>query len=169
MPDMAAAIDRVVLWMVSGLAGADLETACVAKLSVDPAEVKAVIAEARKRLTLAAEYNRDEMLGTALTRLNDLYSRCIRAGSDGGGPNLAKALDVQKEINRIAGFHKAASGAEGGEDSLSESASELAAIALHLMPLALAAESYPLREHARLAAQRIKELESSQPAKEIRT
>ena len=29
-------IDRVLLWMVSGLAGADLETACVAKLEVDP-------------------------------------------------------------------------------------------------------------------------------------
>ncbi|MBE3133654.1 MAG: hypothetical protein IMZ55_09280 [Acidobacteria bacterium] len=159
-------MDRVVLWMVSGLSGADLETACVSKLGVDPAQVKDVIAEARKRLTLAAEYNRDEMLGTALTRLNDLYSRCIRAGSDGIGPNLAKALDVQREINRIAGFHKASFTPEAGEDTLSESASELAAVATHLLPLALAAESYPLREHARLAAQRIKELESSQPVKE---
>ena len=61
-------IERVLLWMVSGLAGADLENACVAKLDVDPASVKAVVAEARKRLTLAAEYNRDELLGTALTR-----------------------------------------------------------------------------------------------------
>ena len=98
-------IERVLLWMVSGLSGADLETACVAKLDVDPSLVKDVIAEARKRLTLAAEYNRDELLGTALTRLNDLYSRCIRAGADGNGPNLAKALDVQREINRLAGLH----------------------------------------------------------------
>ena len=34
-------IERVLLWMVSGLAGADLETACIAKLDVDPAQVKA--------------------------------------------------------------------------------------------------------------------------------
>ena len=101
----ASTIERVIIWMVSGMAGADLESACVAKLDVDPAQVKIVIAEARKRLTLAAEYNRNEMLGTALTRLNDIYARCIRAGADGNGPNLAKALDVQKEINRLAGLY----------------------------------------------------------------
>ena len=101
----ASTIERVLLWMVSGLSGADLENACIAKLNVDPAQVKAVIDQARKQLTLAAEYNRNEMLGTALTRLNDIYSRCIRAGADGNGPNLAKALDVQKEINRLAGLY----------------------------------------------------------------
>lgn len=151
-------IDRVLLWMVSGLAGADLETACVAKLDVDPAHVKAVIAEARKRLTLAAEYNRDELLGTALTRLNDLYSRCIRAGADGNGPNLAKALDVQRELNRLTGLYRPAS--IQSLDNSSESADELAAVSEYLLPLALTSESYPLREHARLAAQRIAELEA---------
>jgi hypothetical protein len=105
----ASTIERVLLWMVSGLSGADLETACIAKLQVDPSQVKAVIAEARKQLTLAAEYNRNEMIGTALTRLNDIYARCIRAGAEGSGPNLAKALDVQKEINRLAGLYPNAS------------------------------------------------------------
>jgi hypothetical protein len=112
--------------MVSGLSGADLESACVAKLNVDPAQVKAVIGEARKQLTLAAEYNRNEMLGTALTRLNDIYARCIRAGADGNGPNLAKALDVQKEINRLAGLYPDSSaagqsdgiGTQAGDDDL---------------------------------------------------
>jgi hypothetical protein len=104
-------IERVLLWMVSGLSGADLETACIAKLNVDPAEVQGIIAEARKKLTLAAEYNRNEMLGTALTRLNDIYARCIRAGAEGSGPNLAKALDVQKEINRLAGLYPGSSSA----------------------------------------------------------
>jgi hypothetical protein len=155
-------IERVLLWMVSGLSGADLETACVAKLDVDPALVKDVIAEARKRLTLAAEYNRDELLGTALTRLNDLYSRCIRAGADGNGPNLAKALDVQREINRLVGLYRQTSllpgqGAEGGESS-----DELRAIGEHLLPLGLADENHPLREHARLAAQSIRERQTTQ-------
>lgn len=152
-------IERVLLWMVSGLAGADLENACIAKLSVDPSQVKAVIAEARKRLTLAAEYNRDELLGTALTRLNDLYSRCIRAGTDGNGPNLAKALDVQREINRLTGLYRQPSlvGLDAGS---SEATEELAAVGEYLLPLALTSESYPMREHARLAVQRIAELEA---------
>ena len=152
-------IDRVLLWMVSGLEGADLETACVAKLDVDPAQVKAVIAEARKRLTLAAEYNRDELLGTALTRLNDLYSRCIRAGADGNGPNLAKALDVQREINRLTGLYRQPSLA-GLDSADGESADELAAVGEYLLPLHLTSDSYPLREHARLAAQKIAQLEA---------
>ena len=163
---MNESVDTVLLWMIGGLAGSNLENACMGKLSVDPAQAKELIAEARKRLTLAAEYNRDEMLGTALTRLNDLYSRCIRAGGDGIGPNLAKALDVQKEINRIAGFHKTGEPSGPGDESMSESAAELAAVASQLLPLGLAAESYPVREHARLAAQRIKELENTQPHKE---
>ena len=152
--------DRVLLWMVSGLSGADLESACIAKLDVPAENVKAVIAEARKRLTLAAEYNRDEMLGTALTRLNDLYGRCIRAGADGNGPNLAKALDVQREINRLAGLYRGTGplAPDGANTAESEAGAELAAIGEYLLPLALADETYPLREHARLAVMRIQEL-----------
>jgi hypothetical protein len=75
-------VDRMLLCTVRGLAGAHVKAACVAKLEVDPAAVKAAIAKTRKRLTLAAEYNRNELLGAALTRLNDLYGWCIRAGAD---------------------------------------------------------------------------------------
>lgn len=153
-------LDRVIIWMVSGLSGADLENACIAKLDVDPAQVRAVVAEARKRLTLAAEYNRDELLGTALTRLNDLYSRCIRAGNDGSGPNLAKALDVQKELNRLTGLYRP-TGLLAQEHGSSEADEELDAIGRYLLPLALASENYPLREHARLAAQRISEIKGN--------
>ena len=151
--------DRVIIWMVSGLSGADLESACIAKLNVPPENVKAVIADARKRLTLAAEYNRDEMLGTALTRLNDLYGRCIRQ-TDG----WVKALDVQREINRLAGLYRGtgplAPDSSGTADA--EATAELSAIGDYLLPLALADETYPLREHARLAVCRIQELSRNQ-------
>ena len=100
------------------------------------------------------------MLGTALTRLNDLYGRCIRAGADGNGPNLAKALDVQREINRLAGLYRGtgplAPDTSGTVES--EAGAELAAIGEYLLPLALADETYPLREHARLAVMRIQKL-----------
>jgi hypothetical protein len=150
-------VDRVLLWMVSGLSGNDLVNACIAKLEVDPAQVKGVIDEARKRLTVAADYNRDELLGTALTRLNDLYARCIRQVAD-GNPNLGKALDVQREINRLVGLYRQPSlPPSGGSEGGGETSDELAAVAEHLLPLGLADEHLPLREHARLAAQRIRE------------
>jgi len=146
-------IERVLLWMISGMAPASLENAIISKLRVDPTHVKGLISEARKRLTLAAEYNRDEMLGTALSRLNDLYARCFL----GDGVNLAKALDVQKEINRLAGLYRGP-GTTQSDGGTSEADAELAAIADYLFPLELTSPDYPIREHARLAAQRVREL-----------
>lgn len=155
---MTANVDQVVLWMVSGLTGDALANACIGKLQVDPAEVAGLIAEARKRVTLAAEYNRDELLGTSLTRLNDLYSRCIRA------QETNKALAVQKEINRVVGLQ--AKPPVGDEDAEHKGdVDEMKAIAEYLIPLGLADESYPVREHARLAAQRIRELTSALEAR----
>jgi len=145
-------VERVVLWMVSGLAGDDLENACIAKLNVEPTKVKRLIRTARKRLTLAAEYNRDELLGTAMTRLNDLYGRCIRQQDE------SKALAVQREINRLTGLYGQAGSGDGGETD--EAAEEVEAVAEQLHGLDLASLAYPLREHARLAVQRIRELEA---------
>jgi len=158
-----SAIDSVLLWMVSGLSGAKLEAACITKLGIDPPQVSAVIAEARKRLLLAADYNRDELLGTALTRLNDLYNRCIRAesgtGGNGAGPNLAKALDVQREINRLTGLYQPL-GISTQEPDDGDSFDDFEAVREHLLPLKLAGKEYPIQEHARLAVMRIEELEA---------
>lgn len=147
------ALDKVVLLMVSGMSQADLANACVTKLGIEPNEVAAVTAEARRRLTRAADYNRDEQLGTAITRMNDIYARAIRAG------DIKTALTAQREINKLMDLYREASGGYGtGEDAEDDGAqSELAAIRLHLLPLGLAAETYPLREHARIAADLIRE------------
>ena len=160
---MTSNVDQVVLWMVSGLSEAALVNACVSRLNVAADDAPALVAEARKMITLAAEYNRDELLGTALTRLNDLYSRCMAATNDKlTSPTmaLAKALSVQQEINRLTGLH-AGKGSVPDHENAAESRDELSAVAAYLYPLALAAEGYPVREHARLAAQRIRELESA--------
>ena len=153
------AVERVLLWMANGLSGEDLQAACVAKLELDPEEVQTVIAEARKRLTLAADYNRDEMLGTAITRLNTLWSRCISDRT----LDLSKALAVQREINRLGGLYRTAkaewdspTGDTNGSEGVAE---EVAAAAGYLFPLELAPAHVPLAEHARLAVLRIKELE----------
>lgn len=152
-------IETVLLLMVSGMGHAALVDACVSKLEIAPAEAEAVIAEARRKLTLAADYNRDEGIGTAVTRLNDLYARAIRA------QDIKTALAAQKELNHLQGLYREeAPGAAAGEPDAGEGdagadpdAAEIAAIRGHLMPLALAAADYPLREHARIAADIVRE------------
>jgi len=161
---MASHVDQVVLWMTaSGLSGDALVRACIDKLGVPAEKVSDLIAEARRRITLAAEQGRDELLGTALTRLNDLYARCMIAASDGStSPTvaLAKALAVQQEINRLTGLH-AGRADESPAEGAAELREELDAVAAYLVPLGLAEPDYPVREHARLAAQRIRELEQA--------
>lgn len=147
-------LEKIVLLMVSGMSQADLENACVMKLAIEPERVASAVAEARRRLTRAADYNRDEQLGTAITRMNDLYARAVRTG------DLKTALTAQREINKLMDLYREATGArdEDDEDADQEGAeAELAAIRRHLLPLGLAAESYPLREHARIAADLIRD------------
>lgn len=148
------AIDKVLLLMVSGLSHADLTAAAISKLEVPPEEVSGVIASARRKLTLAADYNRDEQIGTAVTRLNDIYARAIRA------QDIKTGLVAQKELNKLLDLYRqtAEHAGEGsdGEDAERERV-ELAAIRGHLLPLALAAPDYPLREHARIAAEIVRD------------
>ena len=143
-------VQQVVLWMVSNFTGDRLREAIVSKLGAAPEEVTALVEEAKRRITLAATFDRDEMVGKALMRLEDLYSRYLVEASTNPA-YFAKALDVQREINRLAGLYKQAelsigvlAGGDGDE--------QLAQVAAHLLPLQLADERMPLVEHARLAA-----------------
>ncbi len=142
-------MDRVVLWMVSGLSGDDLLNACVGKLGLSEAAAKRVVAQAKKRITTAVHaIDRDEMLGTALTRLNDLYARALRQQDEG------RALSVQREINRLIGLYWGEQIGEATEDELGrEAVEELAAMREYLAPLGLG-ES-PLREQVRILVQRL--------------
>ncbi len=154
-------IQQVILWMVSGLSEKGLRDAAEGKLGLGPSEVPELLAEARRRLTVAAEYNRDEMIGTALTRLNDIYGRCVRS------EDWAKALQAQKEINRLADLYAKQAPedvAGGGEDG----SGELEGIAQHLLPLGLLSEEYPLSEHARVAAERIRDGQGKAPTRRER-
>lgn len=154
------AMDKIVLLMVSGMSQADLENACVMKLAIEPHKVADAITAARRRLTLAAEYNRDEQLGTAITRMNDIYGRAIRAA------DIKTALTAQREINKLMDLYREAVGSSGASDAednaIDEVRNELVAIRDHLLPLGLAAEGYPLREHARIAADLIRDHRNSQ-------
>lgn len=154
------ATDQIVLLIVGGLDAEALKVACVKTLGVKPQAVAHVLKEARRRITRAADYNRDEQLGTAITRLNDLFARAIREG------DLKTSLTAQREIDKLLGLYAAASertwtesGSESEQDESGDTGQrgELGAIRRHLLPLGLASDEYPLHEHARIAADLIRE------------
>ena len=156
-------IDKVVLMLVQGIAPDAARVACIEKLGLSPDDADAVIAQARKNITIAAEFNRAKELGTAIIRLNDLYTRCIRL------QDTKTALAAQKEISKMLQLHQSPTADPGGDaedetldaSAYGSSANALRAVREHLAPLALAGDETPTPELARLAVERIVELMGS--------
>lgn len=153
-------LDKLVLLLVSQVAGPALDEAA-ARLGVPAEKIPDTIAEARRRLTVAADYNRDEQIGTAFVRLNDLYRRSLAV------QDVKTALAAQRELNKLLDLYRvtperAVEVAEAEDDDNTE----LAAIREHLIPLGLAAADYPLREHARIAAEVVRDHQGKRDKRE---
>jgi hypothetical protein len=150
-------IDKVTLLLVSGLSRETILAAAQAKLGLSAADAEKAISEARRRITLAADYNRVEQIGTGVTRLNDLYARCTQA------QDLKTALACQRELHKLLDLYATADqpnaptagNADAGDAE--QLRKELAAIREHLEPLGLAPADYPLRELARMAAEIVRQ------------
>jgi hypothetical protein len=99
-PAGADALDKVILLVVSGLSAAAITTACTAKLQLQADQVPALIAEAQRRIVLAAAFDRTREIGTAITRLTDLYNRCLRV------QDVKTALGAQREINHLLDLYR---------------------------------------------------------------
>jgi len=138
--------DRVVLLLINGMSINAAETFCVQQ-GADLDEAKRIVAEARKRITVAADYTRDEQFGRAIMRLEDLYAKSIAA------QDVRTALQAQRELNRLLCLYtpREDTGTPGGEDQ-AVIRRQLELIAGYLLPLQLAEPQYPVEEHARLAA-----------------
>jgi hypothetical protein len=145
-------VDKLVLMLVSGVTVEAVEHAAVTKLNVDAAKAKRLVKRAQTAITRAAEYAHDEELGTSYLRLNDLYTRAIKAS------DVKTALAAQRELNRLLDLYEG-SAADVPEAADADTSAELELIRQHLLPLALAPESYPLHEHARIAADRLRQAE----------
>ncbi|WP_428937781.1 hypothetical protein [Fontivita pretiosa] len=142
--------DRVVLLLVNGMSAQAAEAFAVQN-GGGADEARQIVAEARKRITVAADYNRDEQIGRAVMRLDDLYAKSIAA------QDIRTALQAQRELNRLLDLY---AGSSRGEGASSEDATELRRqielIASYLLPLGVADEHYPVEEHARIAAELIR-------------
>lgn len=139
------AIDKIILLLVSGITPSDLRTACTEKLNVAAGDVNAVVAAARRRITVAADYDRDEEVGKAVTRLNDLYARAIR------NQDTRTALATQREINRLLSLYQPAEPAA----EIDSAGEELEQVREHLLPLKLGRHESSTVELVRLAVTEI--------------
>lgn len=92
-------------------------------------------------------------LKAAVAHLDQLLASV--ADTDGDLKAASTALAIRKERNRLLGLYptKKAEAEHGASDDAASD--ELAAIASHLRPLKLTHESMPLREVARIAAERL--------------
>jgi hypothetical protein len=138
-------LDKVTLLLVSGLSDNAATDACVDKLGVDPQDAVDAVAEARQRITIAADYHRDEQLGTAILRLQDLYVRAIKV------QDVKTALAAQKELNKLLRLYAGAT-ADGTGPDAAEATADLLAIRAHLSGLDLGSPETPTVELVRLAA-----------------
>lgn len=146
-----ADIERLVMLLVSGFTVDKAVEYCKTHFGLSTEEAEEAVGDARKKLTLAADFVRDEQLGTAIARLNSLYVKAI------GEADIKTALQAQRELNKLMGLYKAESdrGGEDGEGSLYREKLEL--IQQYILPLGLVDERYPIEEHVRVAAEIVRE------------
>ena len=93
-------LDKLILLIVSGVGESDLLKAAVEKLSLSPAQAARSLKSARRKITIAADFNRDAEVGTAYLRLNDLYTRCLKI------QDTRTALAAQRELNKLLNLYE---------------------------------------------------------------
>jgi hypothetical protein len=146
--------DRIVLLLTNGMSVEAAEAYAVKQGSLDADAAHRLVAEARQRITVAADYTRDEQLGKAITRLDDLYAKSVTAH------DTRTALQAQRELNRLLGLYAAGDAAGGGSAEDNDAGQRLELIASYLLPLKLTDERYPVEEHARVASEIIRQSRS---------
>jgi len=139
--------DRVVLLLTNGMTVEAAEGYCQKQGGLDSGAAARLVAEARQRITVAADYARDEQLGKAVMRLDDLYAKSIAA------QDTRTALQAQRELNRLLGLYSMADAEATAGDGDDDAARRLELIASYLLPLGLTESRYPVEEHARVAAE----------------
>ena len=167
-------LDKIQSLLISGLARAAVAEACRERLGLADEAVEPAIAAARRRIQLAADYDRDEEIGRTLGRCEDLYRRALAV------QDTKSALAAERQRAKVLGIDRpgflpedraagpsgqpgAAPDAAGAETRRAEPelADLLDAIDLHIEPLGLAeslADTYT--DLIRLAAERILDLQS---------
>lgn len=137
-------VDSVVLLIVNGTGPASVAGRLADSEGLPLDLANRYVSEARRKLTLAAKYHRDREIGTAITRLNQIYSLAIDA------LDFSAALQAQKELDRLLALQQPAPQEEVKD--VTQETPESRAIREHLIPLELTDADAALGEHVRIAA-----------------
>jgi hypothetical protein len=146
--------DRVVLLLTNGMSVEAAEGYALKQGNLDADAARRLVAEARQRITVAADYARDEQLGKAIVRLDDLYAKSVAA------QDTRTALQAQRELNRLLGLYGGSGSGTSPDEGPADAGKRLELIASYLTPLKLTDERYPVEEHARVAAEIIRQSRS---------
>lgn len=145
-------VGQAVLLMITMRAELDVRAACMATgedgLGVDAPTADRLIDEARRRITLAADYHRDVELGRAIERHNQLYEMAVSQND----PNAGRA--IERERCRLLDLYPRLHDQPGHHEGTNEADLELERILGYLLPLHLAPDGTPAAELVRLAVER---------------
>lgn len=145
----AKAVEQAVLLLVGGVSRRLVEQQ-VAGSGVAAARVAEVVQAAREKIRVAADFDRGEEVGLAVTRCEDIYRKAMAE------KDLKTALAASKEKSRLRRLYERAEGdtglegGAGGGAELEECRRVLDVIKSHVVPLGLAGGEYPLEEHVRI-------------------
>ena len=154
---------KAVVGLVRGVSNEELE-ALIVKGGTPRDDAGMVLDEARKRIQLAADYNRDEHLGLAIKRLTRIIELSLPGDPDDPKledlveTDLSVAIRSEIELNKLLKLHEVQSGNAGGDEDTpaTDRADELGLVRKHLAPMFDVADDYPVSELARMAAERIR-------------
>ena len=88
-------LQSAVLMLVNGMTDKSAAVALQQKLGLAKAIAKTTVKKARAKITVTAAFDREQELGQAYIRLNNIYSHAISTQS------FATALTAQKELNKL--------------------------------------------------------------------
>jgi len=114
--------------------------------------IDAYIAEARIRLANASRVDRRAEIGAGVARMKAVYVSAIQS------EQYSAAVAAERQIGKLLGLE--AKEAETDAGSTPEQLDQLAQVEQHLRPLGLGPADYPVAGLARIAADRIRELEA---------
>jgi hypothetical protein len=140
--------ERLVLVLIAGASDDQALELATTRLELKPAAAAAALDAAKQAIVAAAEVDRRRELALAKLRLEELIAKAKEAGE------LKTQLAGIRELSKLLALYDAA-GVEAlaeKEGEQTDAERELAAVAGHLLPLELAKPSYPVAEHARIAA-----------------